>query len=191
MADDWEQPVPLGLQARSGVSEEAVEAEVREKIYADEIAEIAQLREALRSQYDTLAGRELTARERVRGLQILDRRLAMTEAMYAGEPLLEFEPLEPLGQETPELVKPLPWPKSARMPEPDEPLPKLNSEPVPKTTPRKVARAAGKKYYISGKRCPQNHDSRRYVSTGQCVVCVYIHHEASAAAKLVENRLAT
>ncbi len=52
-----------------------------------------------------------------------------------------------------------------------------------RVTPRKDARAAGKTFYISDKRCPWNHDSRRYTSTGQCVACMYIRGEVIAAAR--------
>ena len=52
-----------------------------------------------------------------------------------------------------------------------------------RVTPRKTARAAGKTFYISDKRCPWNHNSRRYVSTGQCCACTYLSGEAVAAAK--------
>lgn len=58
---------------------------------------------------------------------------------------------------------------------------------VNRPTPRKDARVAGLKFYISDKRCPANHDSRRYTSTGMCVACLYLRGEARATARLRAN----
>lgn len=140
-----------GFMSGDGSVDEPLADEIRETAYLQEIAEIARLREALRSKYDSLAGRQLTTQARARGLQILAQRLAMTEAMYRGEPLPEFEKLEPIGQESgPVRVEPV---KSR-----------------PKVGPRWAAKAAGLKYYTPDYPCKRGH-SKRLTSTGACPEC--------------------
>ncbi len=128
----------------------AFEAEVKERIYTDTLAEIDRLRDRLKYKHGTLAGVTITPEVSKRGHEILDRRLAVAEAEYRGDPLPSFEPLEPLGQETGQPVKVL--------------------RPKPKKGPRWDAETKGLKYYIPGKPCRRGH-SKRLTSTGACPEC--------------------
>ena len=48
------------------------------------------------------------------------------------------------------------------------------SEGMP-ITKRSAAKAAGMVRYVSGKPCPAGHNGERYVSTGQCALCLLQH----------------
>ena len=146
-----------------GLPDESLADEVREKIYREELAEIALLREKLRRNH--LSKQEITWDARRRGYEILDRRLAVTEAMYAGEALPEFDPLEPLAPE--------PGPVRAK----------------PKMRPRTDARVKGEKYYTPTRACKRGH-WKRLASSGHCVECARKMSIVANAKRLASRRAA-
>ena len=190
---------------------EQMEAEARKAFYYAEIAAIERLRLALRG--GNLADQDIDKAACTRGREILDYREAVADATYHGTPLPEPLALEPMPEPEPIIPERLPLPKGYKPPgefvrlqaeakaerlqaradrkaekvrakaEKVKPEPKPKPEPRARF-PRKDAAAAGKKYYISDKQCPANHESRRYTSTGQCVACTYLLGEAVSAGRL-------
>jgi hypothetical protein len=42
---------------------------------------------------------------------------------------------------------------------------------APEITSRKSARAAGRTFYFTGRRCKRGHVAERYSHNGECVIC--------------------
>lgn len=128
----------------SHMDPERLEREVKEAAYFAEVAEIADLRAALKSPY--LARKDLSYAERKRGREILDKRLARLKANY-GEPLPGAK------------VKPLPGPS--------KPTPKTRE------SARIEALEKGERKYTSERQCVSGHKNPlRYSSNGSCVECM-------------------
>ena len=81
------------LFSGGGRDDGALDAEVCEAVYREEIAEIARLREYLK--LERPGGRGMTRADRLKGLAILAERERVAESEYQGVPVEKIEP-EPI-----------------------------------------------------------------------------------------------